>query len=98
LDPQRAIEILREHREGLQGRGVRHAALFGSLARGEADAKSDIDVLIELDPAAEIDLFGYVGLKQYIAGLFDGQVDVVDKEALKPSLRQPVAAEAVYAF
>jgi len=43
-------------------------------------------------------MFGYAGLKRYIADLFVGPVDVVNRDALKPSLRRPAIADAVYAF
>jgi predicted nucleotidyltransferase len=95
---QEAIAILRHHRNDLQARGVRHAALFGSIARDEARADSDVDVLIDLDPSAELDLFGYVGLTRYIAELFHGSVDVVDRQALKPHVRPSAEKEAVHAF
>ncbi|HEV8678362.1 MAG TPA: nucleotidyltransferase domain-containing protein [Stellaceae bacterium] len=77
---------------------MHHAALFGSLARGAATAASDIDILIEIDPERPIDLFAYAGIKRYIAELFEGPVDVVDRDALKPYLRRPVVDDAVYAF
>jgi uncharacterized protein len=54
--------------------------------------------VIEVDPQARISVFGYVGLKEYIAGLFDGRVDVVNREALKPHIRPTVTADAIYAF
>jgi uncharacterized protein len=98
MNKQEAIAILVAHRDALQARGVRHAALFGSVARGEARPDSDMDILIELDPDAKIDLFGYVGLTRYIAELFDGPVDVVDREALKPYVRPPAESDAIYAF
>ncbi|MEZ5785933.1 MAG: nucleotidyltransferase domain-containing protein [Xanthobacteraceae bacterium] len=93
-----AINVLQRNREALRARGVRHAALFGSLARGEADHRSDIDVLIELDPTLTLDMFAYAGLKRAIAELFDGPVDVINKDALKAHLRQPVSTDAIYAF
>ena len=68
------------------------------LARGETQATSDIDILIELDPDAPIDLLGYAGLKRYIGELFPGPVDMVNREALKPLVRRPAVADAVYAF
>jgi predicted nucleotidyltransferase len=37
--------------------GVRHAAVFGSVARGDAVANSDIDILVELDPEAHVSAF-----------------------------------------
>ncbi|MGZ8300555.1 MAG: nucleotidyltransferase family protein [Rhodoplanes sp.] len=95
---QNAIEILQQNQDALRARGIRHAALFGSVARGEARSTSDVDVLIELDPALKLDVFAYAGLKRFVAELFDGPVDVVNKAALKPYLRRPVAADAVYAF
>ncbi len=92
------IETLRSHQAELRRRGVRHAALFGSLARGEPRPDSDIDILIELDPGAPIGLFGYADLKLYIADLFPKPVDVVNREALKPWVRPPAEADAIYAF
>lgn len=93
-----ALSILRRNQDALRGCGIQHAALFGSLARGEADDRSDIDVLIEIDPSVTLDIFAYAGLKRTLAELFEGPVDVVNKAALKPQLRRPVAADAIYAF
>ncbi len=92
------IARLRENEAELRRRGVRHAALFGSRARGESTPESDIDIMIETDPNAHIGVWGYTGLKVYIKALFDGQVDVIDREALKPTIRAAAVAEAVYAF
>jgi uncharacterized protein len=92
------INVLRRHDNDLRARGIIHAALFGSIARGENGPKSDIDILIELDPGMSLDIFAYAGLKRHVASLFRGRVDVVNKEALKPRLREPVSADAVYAF
>jgi predicted nucleotidyltransferase len=77
---------------------VSHAALFGSRARGDNRADSDTDIMLELDPEAPIGVWDYVGLKAYIAGLFDGPVDVVNRDGLKPYLRPAVTAGAIYAF
>lgn len=98
LTREEALAILREHEQVLRARGVRHAALFGSLARGDARLDSDVDILIELAPEANLDLFAYAGLKTFIAGLFHGPVDVVNADALKPYLRKPAANDAIYAF
>ena len=98
MNKRAAIRVLRRHEADLRARGIVHAALFGSVARGEAGPKSDLDVLIELDPNLSLDIFAYAGLKRYVAELFGGPVDVVNKAALKPYLRQPVSADAVYAF
>jgi predicted nucleotidyltransferase len=43
-------------------------------------------------------VFEYAGLKQYIAGLFEGPVDVVNRDGLKPHVRPAATADAIYAF
>jgi predicted nucleotidyltransferase len=98
MDREQVIAVLRSHERDLRQRGVRRAALFGSVARGSATVRSDIDILIELEPDAPIDLFAYAGIKNYIADLFSEPVDVVDRDALKPYLRVPAIIDAVYAF
>ena len=98
MNREQVIATLCAHERELHRRGVRRAALFGSVARGSGTPASDIDILIELDPDAPIDLFAYAGLKNYIADLFAGPVDVVDRDALKPYLRRPALADAIYAF
>lgn len=98
VNRQEAIEILQRNQDALRARGIQHAALFGSVARGEANRTSDVDVLIELDPAMKLDMFAYAGLKRFVAELFEGSIDVVNKDALKPHLRRSVADDAIYAF
>lgn len=92
------IAVLRQHESTLRARGVAHAALFGSVARGDARPDSDIDIMIELEPGAPIGIFQYAGLKRFISALFQGPVDVVSKEGLRRGLRAPVATDAIYAF
>jgi len=92
------IARLRKNETDLRARGVMHAALFGSRARDDARPDSDTDIMIEIDPDAPIGVWGYVGLKEYVASLFDGPVDVVDREALKPYVAPAATADAIYAF
>ncbi len=98
MNSQDIIARLREHQAELRARGVAHAASFGSRARDDARADSDPDIMIEIDPAARVTLFDYVGLKEFIATLFDGPVDVVNRESLKPYIRPAVTTDAIYAF
>jgi predicted nucleotidyltransferase len=98
MNSQDALEILRSYQSALQARGVRHAALFGSVARGDNRPGSDIDILVEFDSAAHVTIYDYMALKNYIASLFAEPVDVIDREALKPHLRQHSARDAIYAF
>lgn len=92
------IATLKAAETELRKSGIRHAALFGSIARGEERPDSDIDILVEFEPGQEGSIYDYVRLKEYVAGLFEGPVDVIDRDALKPDLRAPAARETVYAF
>ena len=78
------IAKLKENEAALRARGVTHAALFGSRARGDVRPDSDTDIMIEIDPGKDMGVYEYVGLKDFIASLFDGPVDVVTRENLKP--------------
>jgi len=98
MERQDIIGRLQANRAALQARGVEHVALFGSRARGDALPESDTDILLELSPSARMTVFDYAGLKLFVAALFDGQVDVVNRAALKPYVRPAALADAVYAF
>jgi predicted nucleotidyltransferase len=98
MNRQQILDRLRANERSLRERGVTHAALFGSRARGDEQPESDIDIMIEIEPDRTMGVFEYVGLKDYIASLFDGPVDVVDREGLKPYVRPAATADAVYAF
>jgi predicted nucleotidyltransferase len=98
MNAQEVLARLRQNETALRARGVSHAALFGSRARGDNRPDSDIDIMIEFDPAARVTVFNYAGLKDYIAGLFDSPVDVVSREGLKPYVRPAATADAIYAF
>ena len=97
-DQQEIIDRLRQNEAALRARGVSHAALFGSRARGDNRPDSDIDILVEFDPDARVTIFDYVAIKEYIADLFEQPVDVINREALKPHLKQSSLQDAIYAF
>ncbi|MFL5257003.1 MAG: nucleotidyltransferase family protein [Rhodopila sp.] len=78
--------------------GVAHAARFGSRTRGDNRPDSDTDIMIELNPAVPVGVWDYVGIKAYIKGLFEGRVDVVNRDGLKPYVRPVALADAIYAF
>jgi predicted nucleotidyltransferase len=92
------IARLKEAEPALRARGIRRAAVFGSVARGEDRPDSDIDILVEIDPDVPLSVFEYVGLKGFVAGFFDGPVDVIAEDGLKPFVRPSVTADAIYAF
>jgi predicted nucleotidyltransferase len=98
MNREEIIDRLRANEAALRKRGVAHAALFGSRARGDQRPDSDTDIMIEFDPAARITVFDYSGLKDYIAALFEGHVDVVNRDGLKRYVKPAATTGAIYAF
>ena len=64
---------------------MRKAALFGSVARGEATKDSDIDLLVQLDKT--LSLFGFIDLKLQLEDALGKKVDLVQYDGIKKSLR-----------
>ena len=96
---ERALETLRSHEGELRRFGVAHAAIFGSVARGEDRVDSDINVLVELDRDHPMGIFEYARLKMlYIGEILHGGGDVVNRRTLKPLLRDSILRDAVNAF
>lgn len=79
-------------------RRIASAAAFGSVVRGQARSDSDVDVLIDGDPAATFDLLDLVAVNNLLADRLGRAVDVVAKEALKPRLRDGIVAAAETVF
>lgn len=98
MDRTAILERLRANQPELSGLGVAHAALFGSRARGEARADSDIDILVELAPEARIGILDYVGIVQFLEELFPARVDVANRAGLKAHVRPEAEREAIRAF
>lgn len=91
-----AQAILKRHKTQLIKLGVQALFLFGSVARGEARAKSDVDILVEFD--AKKGLFGFVDLKNYLEEILDCEVDLVTKNALHPALKKKILEEVKHVF
>lgn len=73
--------------------GARNPRVFGSVARGEADARSDVDFLVEMEPGRS--LFDLGGLQYALERLLGPPVDVVTERGLKARIRDRVRREAV---
>ena len=90
----RLIEAKREEILSICHRnGASNVAVFGSVARGEAQAVSDVDLLVDLESRRS--LLDHIGLQQELEDLLGVSVDVVTRRGLHPMLRDNVLAEAV---
>ncbi len=79
----------------LRAHAVKELWLFGSVAREELRAGSDIDILVDF--TAPVTLFEFTRLRRYLESLLDRSVDLVTRDALKPQLREQILREAVRA-
>lgn len=90
-------ELLHEKREDIlrvaSKRGASNVRVFGSVARGEADSKSDIDLLVDLEPGRS--LFDLGGLLMDLQDLLGHKVDVVTERGLRERIRERVLKEAI---
>jgi hypothetical protein len=89
------MEILEINRDDLRRYGVQSIALFGSVARGEAGPRSDVDLLVDVDD--DVTLFGLSRLKHPLEDLLGMPVDLVTSDALRPRYRERIMAEAIRA-
>jgi len=91
------IQSLREKREEILQIATKHGAktvrIFGSVARGEADAASDLDFLVEMEPGRSLLDLG--GLLMELQDLLGCRVDVVTEKGLRERIRERVLKEAV---
>lgn len=102
MDCRQAIAILRAHEAELRGVGIEHLSIFGSVARGQAGPRSDIDIVVRLSREAKRGGFAYFGrladLKQQLEQLLGCSVDLVVEPLEKQALRDAVEREAAIAF
>jgi len=91
-------ELLKEKQREILGLaakyGARNVRVFGSVARGQADERSDVDFLVEMEPGRSLLDLG--GLQAELEALLGCPVDVVTEKALKPRIRGRILAEAVH--
>jgi predicted nucleotidyltransferase len=94
---------LEAHREELAAlcreHGVSELSVFGSQARGDARAGSDLDVLVTFEPGRAVGFLALARLQRELEALLGRRVDLVPKAGLKPVIRDAVLKEArlVYA-
>ena len=100
-EPPKLAEVvarLREHAPELRTRGVRHVYVFGSVARGDAQVGSDVDVAIDVDPTSDFSLITLGSVAADIEEWLDRGVDLGERSMLRPSLRADFERDAVRVF
>jgi hypothetical protein len=95
---EKALAILRANEPKLRAKGVLHAAIFGSVARGEAGPQSDVDVMVDLDPDRRLSLFDFAGIQGDLEDMLRVKVDLAEGNALKRFVKEQAMSEKVDAF
>jgi predicted nucleotidyltransferase len=92
------IATLREHEAELRAAGIRRLSLFGSVARGDYKAGSDVDLAVEFDREAGIGLIEVVGLEQSLSALLSREVQLVPEPVEKQRLQANIDRDRCRAF
>jgi len=94
MSKNEVLKLIRSHKKELNSFNVKSLALFGSAARDESHALSDIDVLVEFQDKPTFDQ--YMKLKFFLEDILGCSVDLVTRKALKPQIRDSVEREALH--
>ena len=93
------LDTLRRNESLLKGMGIVHAGVFGSVARGEADKLSDVDIVLSVDSARRMGLTGLLKLEDKLEEILASDVSVVTEPVrFHPRLAAAIEAERVAAF
>jgi predicted nucleotidyltransferase len=98
MERAEVVSKLREHESELRHAGIVSLSLFGSVARGEANSQSDVDLMADFDASKELSLLGAVGLENRLHDILGVKVDLSQRKALKSEVLDHAAREAVVVF
>ena len=98
MDKRQVISKLREHRDELTAAGIVHLRVFGSVARGEENDSSDVDLIAEFDRKKKLTLLDMIVLENRLTELLQVKVDLTPAETMKQRVCTMTDREAVLAF
>ncbi len=98
MDRQSVLAILREHEPELKAAGLAHLRLFGSVARGEANQHSDVDIMAEFDPAKTLSLLTVVHFENQLGDLLGTRVDLSSATWMKEPVRVAALKDAIHVY
>lgn len=93
-----ALKKLRSQAEAIKALGATSLYLFGSTARNRANAKSDLDLFIDVDPRGRFSVLDLVAAKRLLEESLRVEVDLTTRKGLHPLIRKQVEAEATRVF
>ena len=98
MDKHYVIQTLRAHEPELKAAGIVHLRLFGSVARGESSADSDVDLMADFERSRRFTLVSMAHLENRLAELLGVKVDLSPADSMKEPVRKEADCESVMAF
>jgi uncharacterized protein len=98
MDSASVIEKLRMHEPELKAAGIVHLRLFGSVARGDSSAHSDVDLIAELDRSKHLTLLNLVRIENRLTDILGAKADLALADLMKDAVRFRAGREAILAF
>ncbi|MBA4785800.1 MAG: nucleotidyltransferase family protein [Rhizobiales bacterium] len=93
-----AIEKLKAQADAIRALGATSLYLFGSVARDEASASSDLDLFIDYDPTKKFSLVDLTGIKLFLEEELDTEVDLTTRNSLHARLKDRIENSAIRIF
>ncbi len=95
MKQETVLQILKQNNAEMKKKfGVKSLLLFGSVARNEATAKSDVDLLVEFN--RPVGYFGLFALQEHLEKLLGCSVDLGTPDSLKPYIRERIMGELIH--
>jgi len=95
---EEVIETLRARQDDLMRMGVVHAAVFGSVARGDDRSDSDVDVMVDVDPVKVRGIFALGRIQTLLEEWIGRPVDLARRDRLRPGAATEAAQDGIHAF
>jgi len=97
MNKQNILDYLKSNKQRYSNQfGVKFIGLFGSFARDEADEKSDIDILYEIEENRKLSIFEYLKLIAELESKFHAKIDLLRTATLKPHIKNYIYRDLVY--
>jgi predicted nucleotidyltransferase len=94
---EQVLTKLQNNRDVMRRFSVKNLYLFGSVARGEGQEGSDVDILVEYEADARVGLFQFVRLRRELSNILGCAVDLATPDSLHKELKDDILREAIHA-
>jgi predicted nucleotidyltransferase len=98
MSRDQVLSRIREHQQELQLAGLVRLAVFGSVARGDNTAASDVDLMGDFDRSKRLSLLNMVGLESRLSEIIGTRVELSDRKMLKEPVKLRAERDAIVAF